>query len=37
VESLESFLVDLNDEGNYRLLSMAAIARHLSLKEKRLG
>ena len=34
VESLESFLVDLNDESNYRLLSMAAIARHLSLKEE---
>jgi DNA-binding Lrp family transcriptional regulator len=30
VESLESFLVNLADESNYRLLSMSQIAKHLS-------
>jgi DNA-binding Lrp family transcriptional regulator len=34
VQDVESFLVDLNDKSNYRVLSMAAIARHLSLKEE---
>jgi DNA-binding Lrp family transcriptional regulator len=34
VRGVESFLVDLNDQTNYRVLSMAAIAHHLSLKEK---
>jgi len=29
VDSLESFLVNLGDETNYRLLSMSAIAQHL--------
>lgn len=29
VDSIESFLVDLGDETNYRLLSMSAIAQHL--------
>lgn len=29
VESMESFLVNLKDETNYRLLSMFAIAQHL--------
>jgi DNA-binding Lrp family transcriptional regulator len=29
VDSIESFLVSLNDETNYRLLSLSAIARHL--------
>jgi hypothetical protein len=26
---MESFLVDLNDENNYRILTMAQIARHI--------
>jgi DNA-binding Lrp family transcriptional regulator len=34
VQSIESLLVDLNDETNYRVLSMSAIAKHL---QKRLG
>jgi hypothetical protein len=29
VESLESFIVDLNDKDNYRVLTMAQIARHV--------
>ncbi len=29
VESIQSLLVDLNDETNYRVLSMSAIANHL--------
>lgn len=29
VDNMESFLVDLADETNYRLLSMSAIAQHL--------
>jgi len=29
VDSIESFLVNLGDETNYRLLSMSAIAQHL--------
>jgi len=29
IGSVESFLVDLNDETNYRVLSMSAIAKHL--------
>jgi DNA-binding Lrp family transcriptional regulator len=29
IGSIESFLVDLNDETNYRVLSMSAIANHL--------
>jgi DNA-binding Lrp family transcriptional regulator len=29
IESMESFLVDLNDENNYRILTMAQIARHI--------
>jgi DNA-binding Lrp family transcriptional regulator len=29
VQSIESLLVDLNDETNYRVLSMSAIAKHL--------
>lgn len=29
VDSIESFLVDLNDETNYRLPSLSAIAQHL--------
>jgi DNA-binding Lrp family transcriptional regulator len=34
VDSMESFLVDLDDETNYRLLSMSAIARHLKERRK---
>lgn len=34
VDSLESFLVNLRDETNYRLLSMSAIARHLLKKSQ---
>jgi DNA-binding Lrp family transcriptional regulator len=34
VHGVDSFLVDLNDKDNYRILSMAAIAHHLSHKEK---
>jgi len=39
VERMESLLVDLNDETNYRLLSMSAIAEHLQarLGKKRLN
>jgi DNA-binding Lrp family transcriptional regulator len=29
VNSVESFLVDLNDKNNYRVLSMCAISRHI--------
>jgi DNA-binding Lrp family transcriptional regulator len=29
IDSIDSFLVDLNDETNYRVLSMSAIANHL--------
>jgi DNA-binding Lrp family transcriptional regulator len=35
VESLESFLVNLKDETNYRLLSMSAIAEHLVKKSQK--
>jgi DNA-binding Lrp family transcriptional regulator len=34
MQNVESFLVDINDETNYKLLSMAAIAHHLSLRRK---
>jgi hypothetical protein len=34
VESMESFLVNLDDETNYRLLSMSAIAQHLLKKSQ---
>jgi len=34
VESIESFLVNLKDETNYRLLSMSAIARHILKKSQ---
>jgi len=34
VHGVDSFLVDLNDKSNYRVLSMAAIASHLSHKGK---
>jgi DNA-binding Lrp family transcriptional regulator len=33
IDSLASFLVNLNDKNNYRLLSMSAISRHI-LSEK---
>jgi DNA-binding Lrp family transcriptional regulator len=29
VESMDSFLVDLSDENNYRILTMAQVARHI--------
>jgi hypothetical protein len=29
MKNIESFLVDLGDETNYRLLSLSAIAQHL--------
>ena len=32
VETIQSFLVDLNDETNYRVLSMSAIAKHLQAR-----
>jgi DNA-binding Lrp family transcriptional regulator len=32
VESIQSLLVDLNDETNYRVLSMSAIAKHLQAR-----
>lgn len=35
VESIESFLVNLKDETNYRLLSMSAIAEHLVKKSQK--
>jgi DNA-binding Lrp family transcriptional regulator len=35
VDSIESFLVNLNDETNYRLLSMQAIAQHLVKKSQK--
>jgi DNA-binding Lrp family transcriptional regulator len=35
VDSIESFLVDLHDETNYRLLSMSAIAQHLVKKSQK--
>jgi DNA-binding Lrp family transcriptional regulator len=34
IESMESFLVDLNDENNYRILTMAQIARHILSSEE---
>jgi len=34
VHGVETFLVDLNDKSSYRVLSMAAIANHLSHKGK---
>jgi hypothetical protein len=36
VDTVDSFLADLNDETNYRVLSMSAIANHLleRLKKK---
>jgi DNA-binding Lrp family transcriptional regulator len=33
VQKMESFLVDLNDGSNYRPLSMAAVAHHVSIKK----
>lgn len=33
-DKIESFLVDLNDEDNFRMLSMAAAARHVQASEK---
>jgi DNA-binding Lrp family transcriptional regulator len=35
VDSIESFLVNLDDETNYRLLSMSAIAQHLAKKSQK--
>ena len=32
VESIQSLLVDLNDENNYRVLSMSPIAKHLQAR-----
>jgi DNA-binding Lrp family transcriptional regulator len=33
-DEIESFLVDLNDEDNFRMLSMAAVARHVQAFDK---
>jgi DNA-binding Lrp family transcriptional regulator len=33
VGSMESFLVDLNDENNYRILTMAEVARHIRARD----
>jgi len=33
-DEVESFLIDLNDEDNFRMLSMAAAARHVQTFEK---
>jgi DNA-binding Lrp family transcriptional regulator len=33
-DEMESFLVDLNDEDNFRMLSMSAVARHVQASEK---
>jgi DNA-binding Lrp family transcriptional regulator len=35
IDSVESLLVDLNDETNYRLFSMSAIANHLAQRTKK--
>jgi DNA-binding Lrp family transcriptional regulator len=35
VDSIESFLVNLNDETNYRLLSLSAIAQHVLRKSQK--
>jgi DNA-binding Lrp family transcriptional regulator len=35
VDTMDSFLVDLNDETNYRVLSMSAIANHLLQRLKK--
>jgi hypothetical protein len=35
VDRIESFLVDLKDESNYRLLSLSAIAEHVPTLKKR--
>jgi DNA-binding Lrp family transcriptional regulator len=37
IASIDSFLVDLNDETNYRTLSMSAIANHLLRRLQRNG
>jgi DNA-binding Lrp family transcriptional regulator len=34
IDSLESFLVDLNDKNNYRILTMAQLARHILEKNE---
>jgi len=34
VESMESFLVDLQDKSNYRILTMAQVARHIQSSEE---
>lgn len=34
IDSLESFLVDLNDKNNYRILTMAQVARHILFSEE---
>jgi DNA-binding Lrp family transcriptional regulator len=36
-ENVESFLVDLNDENNYRLLTLSQVARHIQSSAKPLG
>jgi hypothetical protein len=33
-ENVESFLVDLNDENNYRLLTLSQVARHIQSSGK---
>jgi DNA-binding Lrp family transcriptional regulator len=37
VESMESFLVDLNDKNNYRILTMAQVARHILSSKESVG
>jgi DNA-binding Lrp family transcriptional regulator len=34
VDSLESFMVDINDKSNHRLLSMSAISRHVISRKR---
>jgi hypothetical protein len=34
-EGVESFLIDLNDESNYRLLTLQQVARNIQPSEKR--
>jgi len=36
-KNIDSFLVDLNDETNYRMLSMSAIANHILQRLERKG
>lgn len=37
LESVNSFIVDLNDKNQYRILSMAAISNHILLQAEKIG